>query len=97
MYINGLAHACSNSSALALELLQSSTKPSIWTYKNYLLHPGKKYMLEHSLEIAFETFPKWKILQPQKHKRITHFCNLQQNKRHYCSCLSWEFYTYLYR
>ena len=28
--INGLAQDCSNSSALALELLQSCTKPSVW-------------------------------------------------------------------
>ena len=29
-YINGLVQDCSNSSALAMELLQSCTKPSIW-------------------------------------------------------------------
>ena len=30
-YLNGLVQDCSDSSALALELLQSCTKPSIWT------------------------------------------------------------------
>ena len=33
IYIDGLVQDCSNSSALAMELLQSCTKPSI-----YLLH-----------------------------------------------------------
>ena len=31
-HINGLMQACSNSSALAMELLQFCTKPSIWSY-----------------------------------------------------------------
>ena len=31
-YIDGLVQDCSNSSALALELLQSCTKPSMYTY-----------------------------------------------------------------
>ena len=31
-YIDGLVQDCSNSSALAMELLQSYTKPSTWTY-----------------------------------------------------------------
>ena len=30
-YIDGLVQDCSNSSALAMELLQSCTKPSIYT------------------------------------------------------------------
>ena len=30
-YLNGLAQDCSNSSALAMELLQSCTKPPFWT------------------------------------------------------------------
>ena len=29
-YVDGLVQDCSNSSTLAMELLQSSTKPSIW-------------------------------------------------------------------
>ena len=32
-YIDGSVQDCSNSSALALELLQSCRKPSIWTYR----------------------------------------------------------------
>ena len=31
LYIDGLAQNCSNSSALAMELLQSCTEPSIWS------------------------------------------------------------------
>ena len=31
LYIDGLLHNCSNSSALAIELLQSYTKPSMYT------------------------------------------------------------------
>ena len=36
LYIDGLVHVCSNSSALAMELLQFCTKPSIyyWTHKS---------------------------------------------------------------
>ena len=32
MYIDGLVQDCSNSSALAVELLQSCTKPSIYVF-----------------------------------------------------------------
>ena len=35
-YINGLVQDCSNSSALAMELLQSCTKPSIYAYVIYI-------------------------------------------------------------
>ena len=34
-HIDGLVQDCSNSSALAMELLQSCTKPSIWTYGHW--------------------------------------------------------------
>ena len=37
-YIDGLAQDCSNSSALALELLQSCTKQSIYNMHKILLH-----------------------------------------------------------
>ena len=36
VYIDGLVQDCSNSSALAMELLQSCTKPSIWNL--FVLH-----------------------------------------------------------
>ena len=35
LYIDGLAQDCSNSSALAMELLQSYAKPSIWSIQQY--------------------------------------------------------------
>ena len=37
VYIGGLVQDCSNSSALAMELLQSCTKPSIWCWRQLLL------------------------------------------------------------
>ena len=36
-YIDGLVQDCSNSTANALELLQSSTKPSICLYTDWLI------------------------------------------------------------
>ena len=37
MHINGLVQDCSNSSALAMELLQSCTKPSIYVWMNQII------------------------------------------------------------
>ena len=36
-HIGGLVQDCSNSSALAMELLQSCTKPSIWNISHWCL------------------------------------------------------------
>ena len=36
LYIHGLVQDCSNSSALAMELLQSCTKPLIWVFTIFL-------------------------------------------------------------
>ena len=37
-YIDGLVQDCSNSSALAMELLQSYTKPSIWSSLLHIIY-----------------------------------------------------------
>ena len=41
-HVDGLAQDCSNSSALAMELLQFCTKPSIWSYSYYSRSPHCK-------------------------------------------------------
>ena len=39
-HVDGLVHDCSNSSALAMELLQSCTKPSMWNiFSHWLWRP----------------------------------------------------------
>ena len=54
-YSNGLAQDCSNSSALAKELLQSYTKPSIWD------HQTENYQMctAHFLNGPLNTETKW--------------------------------------
>ena len=47
LHIDGLVQDCSNFSALAVELLQSCTKPPIWTFhyvvKSQSFNPGLQY------------------------------------------------------
>ena len=47
-YIYGLVHDCSNSSALAMELLQSCTKPSI-SYTSAIIFKHDFYILSHNI------------------------------------------------
>ena len=44
-YVDGLVQDCSNSSVLALELLQSCTKPSMWSVDMETLHWLLKFSL----------------------------------------------------
>ena len=53
-YIDGLVQNCHNSSALAMELLQSCTKSSICLY-----HSWCKYLWFTSNPFVISTCPKW--------------------------------------
>ena len=43
VHVDGLVQDCSNSSALAMELLQSCTKPSIWLLQDVLVGIGLEW------------------------------------------------------
>ena len=66
-YIDGLVQDCSNSSELAMELLQSCTKPSIWALMPTV--PRKAVKLNHSLVFNEEKFQQavmfkcWEIME----------------------------------
>ena len=45
-YVDGLAEYCSNSSALAMELLQYSAKPWIWKIESEI-HSQRRYEAAH--------------------------------------------------
>ena len=47
-FIDGLVQDCSNSSALAMELLQSCTKPSIFTTMFLAGHVGSREQMSWS-------------------------------------------------
>ena len=49
LYIDGLVQYCSNSSAFAMELLQSCTKPSIYCSKNCSVHEFSFSILNFSI------------------------------------------------
>ena len=65
-YIDGLVQDCSNSSALALELLQSCTKPSTCIQFN---HCGTRFSSGNKKNMfAFYTIPQhWDVLGCWKH------------------------------
>ena len=68
-YIDGLVQDCSNSSALAMELLQSCAKPPIWQYsvtKGVPWHhksPGTPLFVEQLFKLTTEK-PKFFIIGP---------------------------------
>ena len=49
--IHGLVQDCSNSSALAMELLQSCTEPSRWSWNCLILIMGIKILIQEHVYI----------------------------------------------
>ena len=48
VHVDGLVQDCGNSSALAMELLQSWIKPSMYCYRKYVLASWDEYTLRDS-------------------------------------------------
>ena len=73
-YINGLVQDCSKSSALAMELLQSYTKPSICSVPNSTC-PGQ-----------FSTCPVQNLLRFASRQALISLISLPYVRRHHESC-----------
>ena len=85
IYINGLEQDCSNSIALAMELLQSCTKPLVCRLKNcsQLLHTRQQHTCHARAKFQNDSFTDYNVTYKNIHEICTHHYDT-----HGCSAVS---------